>query len=126
MNTPTHTAVSNWTGVLYTFSTDDQRWELPGRKCALFWLQEFHIDGLVTVASMLYLDYSSPGGRLDAEHLRGRENLEAVQFLQEMNATVHKLVPGIVTIAEESTSWPGVTRPTNIGGLGFSMKWNMG
>jgi 1,4-alpha-glucan branching enzyme len=56
----------------------------------------------------------------------GRENLEAVQFLQEMNATVHKMAPGIVTVAEESTSWPGVTRPTNLGGLGFSMKWNMG
>ena len=95
---------------------------------ALYWLQEYHIDGLRVdaVASMLYLDYSRPEGGWTPNVYGGRENLEAVQFLQEMNATVHKLVPGIVTVAEESTSWPGVTRPTNLGGLGFSMKWNMG
>ena len=95
---------------------------------ALYWLQEFHIDGLRVdaVASMLYLDYSRPADGWTPNIYGGRENLEAVQFLQEMNATVHKLAPGIVTIAEESTSWPGVTRPTNLGGLGFSMKWNMG
>jgi 1,4-alpha-glucan branching enzyme len=95
---------------------------------ALYWLQEFHIDGLRVdaVASMLYLDYSRPAGGWTPNIYGGRENLEAVQFLQEMNATVHKIAPGIVTIAEESTSWPGVTRPTNLGGLGFSMKWNMG
>ena len=95
---------------------------------ALYWLQEFHIDGLRVdaVASMLYLDYSRPADGWTPNIYGGRENLEAVQFLQEMNATVHKATPGIVTIAEESTSWPGVTRPTNLGGLGFSMKWNMG
>jgi 1,4-alpha-glucan branching enzyme len=95
---------------------------------ALYWLGEFHLDGLRVdaVASMLYLDYSRPVGGWTPNAHGGRENLEAVQFLQEMNATVHKSVPGVVTIAEESTSWPGVTRPTNIGGLGFSMKWNMG
>jgi 1,4-alpha-glucan branching enzyme len=95
---------------------------------ALYWLQEFHIDGLRVdaVASMLYLDYSRPADGWTPNIYGGRENLEAVQFLQEMNATVHKVTPGIVTIAEESTSWPGVTRPTNLGGLGFSMKWNMG
>jgi len=95
---------------------------------ALYWLQEFHIDGLRVdaVASMLYLDYSRPQDGWTPNIYGGRENLEAVQFLQEMNATVHKLAPGIVTVAEESTSWPGVTRPTNLGGLGFSMKWNMG
>ncbi|MEH3129693.1 MAG: 1,4-alpha-glucan branching protein GlgB [Mycolicibacterium neoaurum] len=95
---------------------------------ALYWLQEFHVDGLRVdaVASMLYLDYSRPADGWTPNVYGGRENLEAVQFLQEMNATVHKVSPGIVTIAEESTSWPGVTRPTNLGGLGFSMKWNMG
>ncbi len=95
---------------------------------ALYWLQDFHIDGLRVdaVASMLYLDYSRPVGGWTPNVYGGRENLEAVQFLQEMNATVHKAAPGIVTVAEESTSWPGVTRPTNLGGLGFSMKWNMG
>ena len=95
---------------------------------ALYWLQEYHIDGLRVdaVASMLYLDYSRPEDGWTPNIYGGRENLEAVQFLQEMNATVHKLAPGIVTVAEESTSWPGVTRPTNLGGLGFSMKWNMG
>ena len=95
---------------------------------ALYWLQEYHVDGLRVdaVASMLYLDYSRPDGGWTPNIYGGRENLEAVQFLQEMNATVHKMAPGIVTVAEESTSWPGVTRPTNLGGLGFSMKWNMG
>ena len=95
---------------------------------ALYWFEEFHLDGIRVdaVASMLYLDYSrEPGEWLPNQH-GGREHWEAVQFLQEMNATVHREHPGVLTIAEESTAWPGVTAQTDADGLGFSMKWNMG
>ena len=101
---------------------------------AVYWCEEFHIDGLRVdaVASMLYLDYSREPGQWTPNEHGGRENLDAVAFLQEMNATVYRRVPGVVTIAEESTAWDGVTRATHhrgpggFGGLGFGLKWNMG
>jgi 1,4-alpha-glucan branching enzyme len=95
---------------------------------ALYWLREYHTDGIRVdaVASMLYLDYSRKAGEWVPNEFGGREDLDAVAFLKEMNTVAYGREPGIVSAAEESTAWPGVSRPTYVGGLGFGFKWNMG
>jgi 1,4-alpha-glucan branching enzyme len=116
----------DWGTLVFNFARREVRNFLVAN--AIFWLEEFHVDGLRVdaVASMLYLDYSRREGEWLPNRLGGRENLDAISFLQEVNATCYKRVPGIMMIAEESTAWGGVSRPVEHGGLGFGFKWNMG
>ena len=115
-----------WGSFIFDFGRREVRNFLVAN--AVYWLEEFHADGLRVdgVASMLYLDYSREEGEWVPNQYGGRENLDAVALLQEVNATCYRRVPGTTVIAEESTSWPGVTRSTHVGGLGFGFKWNMG
>ncbi|MDO3528397.1 1,4-alpha-glucan branching protein GlgB [Ralstonia pseudosolanacearum] len=116
----------DWNTLIYNFGRHEVRGFLIAS--ALEWLEHFHIDGLRVdaVASMLYRDYSRPADAWVPNRYGGRENLEAVAFLQQMNAVVHARCPGAITIAEESTAWPGVTAAVEVNGLGFDYKWNMG
>jgi 1,4-alpha-glucan branching enzyme len=116
----------DWGTLVFDFGRPEVRNFLVAN--ALYWCDEFHADGLRVdaVASMLYLDYSRRDGEWAPNQFGGREHLEAISFLQEASATVYKHHPGVVMVAEESTAWPGVTRATDQGGLGFGFKWNMG
>jgi 1,4-alpha-glucan branching enzyme len=123
---PRQGAHEEWGTLIFNYGRHEVRNFLLAN--ALFWLESFHIDGLRVdaVASMLYLDYSRNAGEWVPNQYGGRENLEAIDFLREMNALTHTHQPGTATIAEESTAFPAVSRPTWLGGLGFTYKWNMG
>jgi 1,4-alpha-glucan branching enzyme len=116
----------DWGTYIFNFGRNEVRNFLIAN--ALFWLKEYHTDGLRidAVASMLYLDYSRQGGQWVPNPYGGRENLDAIRFLKKLNEEAYQQVPGTMMVAEESTAWPGVSRPTFMGGLGFGFKWNMG
>ncbi len=116
----------DWGSYIFDYSKGEVKSFLISN--ALFWIEKYHVDGLRVdaVASMLYLDYSRKPGEWVPNVYGGRENLEAIEFIKEFNEAIHKYYPGVLTIAEESSAWPKVSRPVSEGGLGFDMKWNMG
>ena len=123
---PRRSAHPDWGTLIFNYGRPEVRNFLVAN--ALYWLDEFHVDGLRVdaVASMLYLDYSRQAGEWEPNRHGGNEDLDAVAFLRELNEVVHRRVPGVIMAAEESTSFSGVSRPTSAGGLGFGFKWNMG
>src|SRR5947207_1966266 len=126
LSDPRQGAHPEWGTLVYNYGRNEVQNYLISN--ALFWLDKYHIDGLRVdaVASMLYLDYSRKPGEWIPNQFGGRENLHAIDFIKRMNEVAHGKFPGVLTIAEESTSWPAVSRPVYLGGLGFSFKWNMG